>query len=340
MKPVNTLWLVAAIAAGGAMAADPLIVDKVEKDDTTITIRMSRLSKPLLEYRYASVPFKPYVSQMWTLAGVPVLRDSPQDHKHHHGLMFALAADGVDFWSETAKNGKQLGRSLDGPTPAPGGAQFTQRLDWVATNGTVVLREQRNIFVHDMQVLVTGPGDGLRKTAVIATLLTWRSRLSAGPNRETVKLTGAHYFGLGARFPQEMDKGGEFINATGQPGEIVRGDERLVAAKWCAYRAAAPGRLFGPGPRGSSLIRIDSMTFAIFDDPKNPRHPARMFTMSQPFAYLSATLNLWKEPMELKRGSELDLCYGVAVCNVKLGADKIEELYQRWMTLRNCSGGL
>ncbi|MBM3892092.1 MAG: hypothetical protein FJ388_23495, partial [Verrucomicrobia bacterium] len=229
MKPVNTLWLVAAIAAGGAMAADPLIVDKVEKDDTTITIRMSRLSKPLLEYRYASVPFKPYVSQMWTLAGVPVLRDSPQDHKHHHGLMFALAADGVDFWSETAKNGKQLGRSLDGPTPAPGGAQFTQRLDWVATNGTVVLREQRNIFVHDMQVLVTGPGDGLRKTAVIATLLTWRSRLSTGPNRETVTLTGAHYFGLGARFPQEMDKGGEFINATGQPGEIVRGDERLVA---------------------------------------------------------------------------------------------------------------
>jgi hypothetical protein len=75
----------------------------------------------------------------------------------------------------------------------------------------------------------------------------------------------------------------------------------------------------------------------MFDDPKNPRHPAKMFTMSKPFAYLSATLNLWKEPMELKCGAELDLCYGVAVCDGKLGAAGIEKLYQRWLTLRNAS---
>jgi hypothetical protein len=346
MKPTHTLWLAAALVVACATAAEPLVVavDKVDKDDTTISVQSSRhctkngpLSKPLFEYRYADVPFKPYVSQMRTPAGFEVLRDSPHDHKHHHGLMFALAADGVDFWSEKAQNGKQLSRSLDGPATVPGGARFTQRLDWVATNGTVVLREQRSIFVHDMQVLVTGPGDGLRKTAVIATLLTWRSRLSAGPNRETVKLTGAHYFGLGARFPQEMDQGGEFINSSGQAGETVRGDERLAAAKWCAYSAAAPGKPFGQDSKGATLIWIDSMTFAIFDDPKNPRHPARMFTMSKPFAYLSATLNLWKETMELNRGSELDLCYGVAVCNVRLGADKIEELYQRWLALRSAS---
>ena len=157
------------------------------------------------------------------------------------------------------------------------------------------------------------------------TLLTWRSRLSTGPNRETVTLTGHHYFGLGVRFLQVMDKVGEFTNATGQPGETVRGDERLVPARWCAYSAPADGK---------------PVTIAMFDDPKNPRHPARMFTMGKPFAYLSATLNLWKEPMELKCGSELDLCYGVAVCDGQLTPAAIEKLYQRWLTLRSCSGGL
>ncbi|MFZ2641551.1 MAG: DUF6807 family protein [Verrucomicrobiia bacterium] len=308
MKPTRLFWFVAAFAAGcaltGRAVAEPL---SVAKDDKTITI--SRGSKPLLEYRYASVPFKPYVSQMWTPGGVQVLRDSPHDHKHHHSLMFAIEADGVDFWSETPKNGKEISRELDGPAKVAGGAQFAQRLDCAGTNGAVVLCEQRRIFLHEPQ------DDG-------ATLLTWRSRLSTGSNRETVTLTGHHYFGLGARFLQVMDKVGEFINATGQPGETVRGDERLVAAKWCAYSAPADGK---------------PVTIAMFDDPKNPRHPSRMFTMGKPFAYLSATLNLWKEPMELKCGAELDLCYGVAVCDGKLGAADIEKLYQRWLVLRSAS---
>lgn len=307
MKP--TFWFAVALAVGWAfagrgVAAEPLAVSK----DAT-TIKISRGVKPMLEYRYASVPFKPYVSQMWTPGGVQVLRDSPFDHKHHHALMFAIEADGVDFWGETPKNGKQVSRDLDGPAATADGAQFAQRLDCVATNGTVVLSEQRRVFLHDTQ-------------EDSATLLTWRSRLSTGPNREVVNLTGHHYFGLGARFLQVMDKVGEFTNASGQPGETVRGDERLVATKWCAYSAPADGKL---------------VTIAMLDDPKNPRHPARMFTMGKPFAYLSATLNLWKEPMELKCGAELDLCYGVAVCDGKLGAADIEKLYQRWLALRSAS---
>ena len=308
MKPIYTFWVAAALLLGcvvaGRTAAEPLTVTK---DETAIKI--CRGSKPVLEYRYASVPFKPYVSQMWTSTGVQVLRDSPFDHKHHHGLMFAIEADGVDFWSETPKNGKELSRELEGPATAAGGAQFSQRLDCVTTNGTVILCEKRSVFVHDTQE------QG-------ATLLTWRSRLSTGPNREVVTLTGHHYFGLGARFLEVMDKVGEFTNATGQPGETVRGDERLVAANWCAYSAPVDDKL---------------VTIAMFDDPKNPRHPARMFTMSKPFAYLSATLNLWKEPMELKCGAELDLCYGFAVCDGKLMAANIEKLYQRWLTVRSAS---
>ncbi|MCX6910790.1 MAG: PmoA family protein [Verrucomicrobia bacterium] len=306
MKPT---FLFAAALAAGCVLADRAIGEPlaVAKDDASIKI--SRGAKPVLEYRFASVPFKPYVSKMWTPGGVQVLRDSPDDHKHHHALMFAIEADKVDFWGEKPVNGKQLSTSLDDPATAVGGVQFAQRLDCVATNGTVILCEQRRIFLHETQE------NG-------ATLLTWRSRLATGPNREVVTLTGHHYFGLGARFLEVMDKVGEFTNANGQPGETVRGDERLVAAKWCAYSAPADEK---------------PVTIAMFDDPKNPRHPARMFSMGKPFAYLSATLNLWKEPMELKCGAELDLCYGVAVCDGKLGAADIEKLYQRWLGLRSAS---
>ena len=78
------------------------------------TVSVSNGDKPLLRYRHSGVPLKPYVDQLFSPAGVQVLRDSPHDHQHHHGLMFAVAVDGVDFWSELPHSpfGTQKQRSL------------------------------------------------------------------------------------------------------------------------------------------------------------------------------------------------------------------------------------
>ncbi|MHC4656117.1 MAG: DUF6807 family protein, partial [Planctomycetota bacterium] len=54
------------------------------------------------------VPFKPYVQQLFSPAGVNILRDAPADHLHHHALMFAVKVNGVNFWEETPTAGKQL----------------------------------------------------------------------------------------------------------------------------------------------------------------------------------------------------------------------------------------
>jgi hypothetical protein len=242
--------------------------------------------KPVMEYRHEDAPFKPYIAQLCSPKGVGVLRDSPADHKHHHGLMFAIAAGGVDFWAETPKCGKQVGRKLE---TRPDG--FTQLLDWTAPDGKLILNEERTVTVQ--------PG--------AATLLTWRSKLQS---KDEVTLTGSHYFGLGMRFIVEMDKIGAFINSASATGNVVRGTERLTAAKWCAYTA-------------------NNVTVALFDHPSNLRHPARMFTMTAPFAYQSATLNLWKEPFTLKE--PLDLRYGVAVWDGVQSSEEIERLYRRWL---------
>ena len=72
------------------------------------------------------------------------------------------------------------------------------------------------------------------------------------------------------------------------------------------------------------------VTVAMFDHPKNARHPATWFTMHKPFAYLSATLGLHEKPLEIdKKG--LNVCYGVALWDGKVSKERIEKLYKKWI---------
>jgi hypothetical protein len=249
--------------------------------------------RPVLEYRPAATPFKPYAAQLYTPAGVGVLRDNVPDHKHHHGLMFAVAVDGVDFWSEDPRCGKQIPRGFKSA-----GGHVGQELAWTAPGGKVVLREQRDVTIHG------GP----------VTLVTWQSRLQPPAGKASVKLSGAHYFGLGARFVTSMDHVAQFLKAAQAAGTVVRGSEKVTPANWCAC----------VGPVGGKTI-----TVAMFDHPANLRHPAHMFTMNVPFAYLAATLHLDQEPLVLQ--GPLELRYGVALWDGAKTPAQIETVYQRWI---------
>lgn len=282
------------------------------------TVLVSCDGRPILRYRHTDVPMKPCVDQLFSPAGVQVLRDSPHDHKHHHALMFAVAVDGVDFWAETPQCGKQKQRSLrtiEALTLYPDGHWYPRNgveedVDWTApVSNKPLLVEHRDVCVlknYDPDSLDFG-----------ATLVEWQSRLETPSGKEKVVLTAEHYFGLGMRFVPSMD-GGRFFNADDKQGEIVRGDERLTPVKWCAYTAKADGK---------------PVTVAAFDHPKNVRYPAKMFTMTKPFAYLSATRNEWKEPITIKAGEPLNLRYGVAVWDGEVDKKVVEKLYRRWLEL-------
>jgi hypothetical protein len=278
---------------------------RLEQNDKAVVIFDGE--REVLAYRYVESPHKPYVARLFTPSGVQVLRDSPSDHQHHHALMFALAVDSVDFWAEGEGTGRERNRSL-APVDARTkegleSAGLTQGLEWTGgPDSDVLLLEKRTVMVYE------GPALG-------ATLLTWQSRLEPPPGRGSSLLTGEHYFGLGLRFVKSMDQGGRFINSEGSAGEPVRGSERLTAARWCAYTATADGHM---------------VTVAVFDHPSNPRHPARMFTMTPPFAYIAATLNLWMEPMMLKAGEVLELYYGVALWDGRAQPAGIDRLYRLW----------
>ena len=298
------------------VAGMPLAEGQPPKTDGVTIETIKDSDKPVLEYRHGDDLFKPYVRKFFSPGGVNVLRDEVPDHPHHHGLMFAVAIDGVDFWAETKTSGRQVytafGRE-DSPGGLPWAGWLGEWVEWFApSGGRKLASESRTITVYRSQPLG-------------ASLLTWRTELRAGGGRPSIKLSGSHYFGLGMRFVQSMDGADDFFTPAGKSktrlgeaaGETVRGNERLVRGKWCAYAAEADGK---------------PVTVAMFDHPSNVR-PAWWFIMAKPFAYLSATLNLHREPLTVEAGKPLALTYGVAVWDGRVKADEIEKLYARWLEL-------
>jgi|YNPBryunderm2012_1023409.scaffolds.fasta_scaffold01178_2 hypothetical protein len=263
---------------------------------------------PVLVYQVRPNPKKPYVAELFSPAGVNLLRDSPVDHKHHHGLMFAVAVDGVNFWAEDPASGTQ---TPTGPVKqeriSAGGAAWEvlrQNLRWLNPQGAVMLEEQRSLAVT-------------RTGQPTATLLCWQSLLRVPEGKSSVQFTGSPYFGLGMRFVGSMDTGGRFFNAQGRTG--VEGTNNACAS-WCAYTAKAEGK---------------PLTVAVFDWPKNPRHPASWFTMDRGFAYMSVTLNLQKEPFSIRADQPILLRYGVAVWDGEGAPEMVEKCYRNWSALED-----
>ncbi len=299
----------AALTAAGAPPPESSVDTlTVVQEGNSVWVRQGE--RVLLRYRFGEVPYKPYVEELYTPDGIDILRDSPSDHKHHHALMYAIKVDGANFWEEHNAPGRQAHRGLSnlktGRVKDTPYARFTERLDWIGPESDkVLLQEQRTVTVFDT-------------SATEPALITWESRFEVPAGKEKAVLGGSHYHGLGMRFVKSMDTVGTFITPTGELGELVKGDEHLTPAPWCAYTAPANGNM---------------VTAAMFDSPGNVRHPALWFTMKEHFAYLSATLDLWRNPLEVMPGKPLVLRYGVALWDGTADKEQIEVTYQRWLKL-------
>lgn len=290
--------------ANVVLAENPLSVT-AEAEHITILVG----NKPMLTYRYGDVSYKPYIKRLSTPSGTNILRDAPHDHLHHHGVMFALMVDDVDFWGEVnAKTaGLEAHRNLtDIQVDSRDGmnrAIFSETLDWITSpDHKVLLQEWRSIRAYQAADLA-------------ASLISWESELYLPAGKRSAEITGRSYFGLGIRFIQSMDLKGHFVNAEGQTGlDGTNGKQ----SKWCAYTADADGKL---------------VTVAMFDHPGNLRYPACWFTMLDPFAYISATLDVHHKAITLKQGQTLKLRYGLALWDGKVESEQIEQLYRRWLNL-------
>lgn len=311
------------LGAVALLLAPLLAVTKAEEvkltasaDEEFISIKAD--GNELLRYRQIASPCKPYLQALSSPRGVQVLRDAPEDHEHHHGLMFALRADDADFWIERVADSdttsEAIVRTVGWQVPrekaefhveeSPNGPYVVihTKVDWLANGTKRLLIEDRKLVI---QVVEQEP---------TCSLLSWRSRLEAAPEVDSVKLWGTHYAGLGMRFVEEMDHG--VIRFPDNSNVInYRGSEHLISGNWCAYSAS---------------IGASQVTVALFDDPQN-RRPATWFAMAEPFAYLSATIGIEEKPIQLGQGEFIDLRYGVAVVDGEPTVKQLEALRNVWL---------
>jgi hypothetical protein len=298
------IFLAVVLMTANAFGAENSMRFIVDKDAVSI----HEGANVVLRYPYRNIPFKPYVQELYTPDRINILRDAPHDHLHHHALMYAIAVDNVNFWEEHKAPGRQQHRSfsdvkIDEQDKRPH-AGFTEQLDWMNPRSKeLMLKESRTIEVGKLN-------------DIDATFLKWQSSFMVPEDKDSVTLSGSHYFGLGMRFLVSMDTGGQFRNSAGLDGEIVRGDERITRANWCAYTARADGK---------------TVTVAMFGHPDNVRDPTHWFTMGKPFAYLSATLNLYREPLKISAEQPLKLRYAVVLWDGKVEDSRIKQAYDQWI---------
>lgn len=268
--------------------------------------------QPLLVYNHSAMTHKPYVQMLCTPSGVNVLRDQVADHLHHHGLMLAWSVNGVNFWEESSGCGYQSpGSPAYGVRSEQTGARYrlSHESRWLDA-------EKTNTMLTEQRLLTTRLTSKSR-----AAVTTWTSVFSVPSGQDSLRISGRHFDGLGMRFVESMDSAAEFVYSTGQPGPVFRGEERLTEADWCACRAVADGK---------------PVTVAMFNDPANPR-PATWFTMSQPFAYLSATMRLHETPIQLQPGRDMTLRFGIALWDGHPADSDIETIYRDWLRERTNS---
>jgi hypothetical protein len=241
-------------------------------------------------------PRKPYVQALATIDGRNILLDAPADHLHHHGLMFAIRANGINFWEETPGCGLQF---PDGPprsellsdspfNPGPA-ARAVQTLNWIPDTPEARCDPAGNAILIEQRQYTLGLDPAQR-----ATCLHWLSHFSVPESQSRVELHGSSYNGLGMRFLRAMDPSAAFLIAPAEPAaktpiqpDVSGGKQPVTPGRWAAA-------LFDAPEAGATVLLIPA--------PGNPRAPARFFTMKQPFAYLSATAGLDQRPLTYTSG--------------------------------------
>ena len=287
---VAAFWLSGSGAVERAVAAGTL---RVESSAAQVEWTVFHGDKKLLVYRSDPRQFKPYVKELCTIRGDNIIRDAPKDHLHHHGLMYAIRVNDLNFWEEISGSGVEkvietLGPGLDTSPAGLPQATIRQTIHWLAPQDAFLPDLPKWALLIEKRTLVLAVNDSQDEVTLL-----WKSQFEVGGKTNTVVLAGSSYFGLGARFLEERDPIAAHFNAEGKP-DLTGTRQDVTPHDWCAVvfdRPSAPA------------------TFAMFGLPANARGNATFFTMERPFAYISATQGLDKEPLVYHAGDQFAVEY-------------------------------
>ena len=305
LGPVAWLGLAFALGCLSAAAAQPRISIDSKEDRGEVEVRFK--GQKLLVYAFATNQFKPYVRELYNLRGENVLRDAPPDHLHHHGMMYAVYVNDINFWEEKGAPGvqkhiklQQVGSSDSTGKPT---AHFTELVHWLApTNlATPLLIERRTIAV--------ALDERSQEVAV-----RWEAQFQVGPKAGTVRLHGPNYNGLGLRLPESFNHVARFQNSQGLP-YTGPNTQNVIPAAWTSVSGLMDGR---------------EVMLVMFGGKENARGDGNFFTMLDPFAYLAVTQGLDRQPLEYAAGDRFSLSYLLTVYAENKSAELIRRRCELW----------
>ena len=227
----------------------------------------------ILVYAFATNQFKPYVRELYTLRGENVTRDAPPDHLHHHGLMYAVYVNGINFWEERGAPGveRHVELPLKVATIGPNGlpmASFTELIQWLSPSNQPASDPLAAALLSERRTLTVTVDEKNQEVA-----LRWDSEFQVGPNAGKVTITVRTMTGWAS---------GCRSRSTTSPGSRTppvcltrpRTPTNVTTARWTSVSGQMDGR---------------DVMLVMFGRPDNARGDAAFFTMLDPFAYLSAT---------------------------------------------------
>lgn len=270
--------------------------------------------RKLLAYTFATNQFKPYVRELCSLAGDNVLRDAPADHLHHHGLMYAIRVNGVNFWEEVNKPGHECHVKLlahdtgHSPNGLPQ-ASFTELVHWVPHGDHALADTTPFASLVERRTLRLTVDEANEEV-----MLAWHAEFEVGARTNRVTLHGSDYNGLGIRLPAAWDHVARHENSEETPYP-AGGKPGAVPARWGAVSHTVDGR---------------TMQVVLFARPREHAGTNSFFAMTEPFTYLSATQGLDKAPLEYRAGDRFAIDYLVLVYPTARTASQMEARYLAW----------
>jgi len=214
------------------------------------TLRIELGGRLFTEYCFEAGP-RPYFYPVIGPTGASVTRrwpmeqavDEEQDHPHHRSLWFAHGAvNGYDFWSENSNAGKIVHEEFLEIAPGTQEGVIRCRNKWVAPGGRTVCTDSRTYRFY--------PCPEGRLMDFDITLYASHGEVVLGDTKE-----GSMAIRLAPPLRLKGKVGrGHIVNSEG----VRDGDTWGRRAAWCDYY----------GPIGEATVGV-----AIFDHPRNPRHP-------------------------------------------------------------------
>lgn len=292
-------------------ASDSSLQLKLEPENSLLKVMNE--SQPVLVYSFHPKNFKPYVKELYTTAGNNVLQDAPADHLHHHGLMYAIRINGVNFWEENETSGyeKHAGFLRQRERINPAGhpeASFTELIYWVPPKAASSSEFKKSAFLVEERTLIVSLDKASQEVA-----LQWKSRFEVPNEVGNIQLHGSGYNGLGIRFPTEWNHVARHSNSEHLPYTKEHSWD-VMPGKWAAVGAPE---------------KVSQGMVTLFGDPRNAGE-TMFFSMNNAFAYLAVTQNLEKKPITYAPGAKFNLNYLVLVYPENKPEQFLRARYEKW----------